>query len=196
MVGNAADVRAVVITSAAAGTAVAATVNADLVADDVARGAVARATAASAVAHLTRSRPQASRLRRTALTSAPPRARSGAAGPIRSWSPRPPSLPPGRALDVGSGEGADAALARPSAAGGSPRWTSPPPRWRGAPTTPRPLGGEVADRIEWMHADLPGWHPAEGRYDLVSAQFMHLPPEQRRQLFARLADAVAPGGGC
>ena len=36
--------------------------------------------------------------------------------------------------------------------------------------------------------------PAESAYDLVSSQFMHLPGEARRELFARLAAAVAPGG--
>ncbi|WP_230416423.1 SAM-dependent methyltransferase [Micromonospora tarapacensis] len=117
------------------------------------------------------------------------------------WSGRPnrqlvaevAGLAPGRALDVGCGEGADAvwlaqrgwrvtavdistvALARAAAHADA-------------------AGGEVAGRIEWSHADLRRQPPAAGAYDLVSAQFMHLPPEQRRELFTRLADAVAPGG--
>jgi hypothetical protein len=33
-----------------------------------------------------------------------------------------------------------------------------------------------------------------GRFDLVSAHFVHLPREPRRRLLARLADAVVPGG--
>ncbi|GAB3933742.1 class I SAM-dependent methyltransferase [Micromonospora vulcania] len=52
----------------------------------------------------------------------------------------------------------------------------------------------VGDLIEWTHADLRETPPAQEAYDLVSAQFMHLPPEQRRELFTRLAAAVAPGG--
>ncbi|MEU7654242.1 class I SAM-dependent methyltransferase, partial [Micromonospora taraxaci] len=52
----------------------------------------------------------------------------------------------------------------------------------------------VGGRIEFTHADLRDKPPAEEAYDLVSAQFMHLPPEQRRELFDRLAAAVAPGG--
>jgi hypothetical protein len=52
----------------------------------------------------------------------------------------------------------------------------------------------VAERIKWVHADLRRQPPAEGPYDLVSSQFMHLPSEDRRDLFARLAAAVAPGG--
>lgn len=102
-------------------------------------------------------------------------------------------LAPGLALDVGAGEGADAiwlaargwqvtaidissvALARAAA--------------HAAERT-----ADVADRIEWLHADLRSWHPAEGRFDLVSAQYLHLPPADRAAVFGRLASAVAPGG--
>ncbi|MBX6766446.1 MAG: class I SAM-dependent methyltransferase, partial [Actinomadura rubrobrunea] len=52
----------------------------------------------------------------------------------------------------------------------------------------------VADRVEWTHADLRTHTPAERAYDLVSAQYLHMPPAARRDLFARLAAAVAPGG--
>ena len=55
-------------------------------------------------------------------------------------------------------------------------------------------GAETAARIEWLHADLRVWSPPGGGFDLVSAQYMHLPPAERRDLFARLAAAVAPGG--
>jgi cyclopropane fatty-acyl-phospholipid synthase-like methyltransferase len=52
----------------------------------------------------------------------------------------------------------------------------------------------VADRIDWVHKDLRQQPPAEAEYDLVSSQYMHLPGQERRDLFARLAAAVAPGG--
>jgi len=55
-------------------------------------------------------------------------------------------------------------------------------------------GEEVAGRIAWVHADVTQWAPEPGSFDLVSAQFMHLPTEPRRALFARLADAVRTGG--
>jgi SAM-dependent methyltransferase len=102
-------------------------------------------------------------------------------------------LAAGTALDVGSGEGADAcwlaargwqvtavdfaatALQRAAAQAGT-------------------LGAEVAGRISWVHADLTSWVPAEGHFDLVSAQFMQLPATTRQALFTRLAAAVAPGG--
>lgn len=52
----------------------------------------------------------------------------------------------------------------------------------------------MARRIHWLHQDVLTWVPAPASYDLVSAQFMHLPPTPRASLFARLATAVAPGG--
>ncbi|WP_433533511.1 SAM-dependent methyltransferase [Micromonospora sp. CA-263727] len=117
------------------------------------------------------------------------------------WSGRPnpqlvaeaAGLAPGRALDVGSGEGADAVWL----AGRD--WTvtavdiSTTALARAAEHA-KAAGGQIAERIEWTHADLLRWSPAEGAYDLVSAQFMHLPAEPRRDLFARLAAAVASGG--
>jgi hypothetical protein len=42
--------------------------------------------------------------------------------------------------------------------------------------------------------DLRHEPPAERAYDLVSSHFMHVPSEVRRELYARLAAAVAPGG--
>ncbi len=117
------------------------------------------------------------------------------------WSGRPNAVlvdeigdvTPGLALDVGSGEGADAIwLAergwRVTAVDISGTALS---RARGHAEG---RGAHVAGRIEWLRRDVLGWVPAAGSYDLVSAQYMHLPPAERRDLFARLADAVRPGG--
>ena len=101
------------------------------------------------------------------------------------------TLTPGRALDLGCGEGADAiwlaeqgwtvvavdvsttALARGRAAA----------QQRG-----------VAARIDFEQHDLDGGFPA-GRFDLVSAQFLHSPVERdRAAILRRAAAAVAPGG--
>jgi SAM-dependent methyltransferase len=103
------------------------------------------------------------------------------------------NLAPGRALDAGAGEGADAiwlavrgwrvtavelsvvALERASAQADS-------------------LGDGVAGRIEWLHEDLMTWTPPAASFDLVSAQYLHVPAFPRRALFERLAAAVATGG--
>jgi trans-aconitate methyltransferase len=99
-------------------------------------------------------------------------------------------LPPGRALDAGCGEGADAIWL----AGRGWRVTAvdfATAALRKAADHAARAG--VADGIEWLHADLTTWSPEESAYDLVSAQFVHLPQAAER-LFVRLAEAVAPGG--
>ncbi|GGO24131.1 methyltransferase [Microbispora rosea subsp. aerata] len=180
--GNVTDVRAVVVASAAAGMAAGAAINMDLVAEET-REAVGAY------------RDQMRALIEEAAWEERYRSRPAV------WSGRPnpqlvaeaAGLPAGRALDVGSGEGADAV------------WLAER-GWRvtGVDISATALkraaghaadaGAEVAGRIEWLHADLRDHALPEGAYDLVSAQYMHLPGEARRELFARLAAAVAPGG--
>jgi SAM-dependent methyltransferase len=117
------------------------------------------------------------------------------------WSGRPnpqlvaevAALPPGRALDVGCGEGADAiwlaelgwsvtavdistvALAR-------------------AEEHARRAGDDVAARITFQEADLTSWGPPPSSFDLISSQFVHVPSDRRTALNAALAAGVAPGG--
>ncbi|WP_165069034.1 SAM-dependent methyltransferase [Marisediminicola senii] len=100
-------------------------------------------------------------------------------------------LAPGRALELGSGEGGDALWL---AARG----------WRvtavdisatalavGAQTAAR---DGLADRIRWVQADLATWQPDTG-YNLVTAAFLHSPVELPREgILRRAAAAVAPGG--
>jgi SAM-dependent methyltransferase len=117
------------------------------------------------------------------------------------WSGRPNpqlvdevgDLTPGSALDVGSGEGADAIwlAARGWRVTGVDFSATALERAGGHADA---LGTEVAGRISWLRADLTAWTPPPGAFHLVSAHFFHLPEEPRRALFARLADAVAPGG--
>lgn len=116
------------------------------------------------------------------------------------WSGRPnpqlvaeaAGLRPGTALDVGCGEGADAIWLAERGWQVTAVDFAATALERGA-THAAARGDEVADRIRWVRADVTQEQPGE-RFDLVSAQFMHLPPEERRELFARLADAVRPGG--
>lgn len=102
-------------------------------------------------------------------------------------------LAPGRALDAGCGEGADA------------RWLAAR-GWRVtaidvAPTALRLarerlelLEEEARRRVELLEADLSTWKPERVAFDLVSAQYVHVPERHRMTVFDALAAAVAPGG--
>ncbi|GAA1283270.1 methyltransferase [Planotetraspora silvatica] len=100
-------------------------------------------------------------------------------------------LEPGRALDLGCGEGADAIwLAR-----------------RGWHVTATDISrvvlsraarhaesAGVADLVDWQHHDLGASFPA-GEFDLVSAHFLHsLGDMPRERILRTAAAAVAPGG--
>lgn len=102
-------------------------------------------------------------------------------------------LPPGRALDVGSGEGADAVwLARQG-------WQvtavdiSAVALDRAAAHV-RKVAPEVSSRIEWWRADVTTTAPTRETYALVTACYFHLPPHPRANALRGLAAAVAPGG--
>ncbi|MFD0972726.1 methyltransferase domain-containing protein [Plantactinospora endophytica] len=180
--GNVADGRAQVIASAASGLLAGAAINGDLVAEET-REAVA------AYRHQVR----------TIFEQDGWEERYRARPAIWSGRPNPQlvaevtGLAPGRALDVGSGEGADAIWLAEQGWQVSGVDISTVALGRAAAHA-ESAGAQVAARIEWQHADLRERPPAEGRYDLVSAQYMHLPGQARRELFARLAAAVAPGG--
>ncbi len=118
------------------------------------------------------------------------------------WSGQPNSqllvhaskLRPGTALDVGCGEGADAIWLAERGWHVTALDVSPVALRRGASRAVE-VGAAVAQRIDWVQADLLAWDgPERTSYDLVSAQFMHLPKEPREAMFGRLAASVAPGG--
>ncbi|MFJ8886858.1 SAM-dependent methyltransferase [Streptomyces sp. NPDC102402] len=117
----------------------------------------------------------------------------------RIWSGNPNAalvrevdgLKPGRALDLGCGEGADAVwLARQG--------------WKVTATDisrvalDRAAGhaadAGVTDGVDWQWHDLGVSFP-EGEYDLVSAQFLHSMGDlPRDEILRRAASAVSPGG--
>ena len=121
--------------------------------------------------------------------------------PTALWSGQPNDhlvnetigLVPGSALDVGCGEGADAIWLAERGWSVTAVDLSIVALQRAAARADQ-VGAEVAARIEWVHEDLTIWDPGLARFELVSAQYMHLPSIPRRALFERLAAAVAPGG--
>jgi thioredoxin reductase/SAM-dependent methyltransferase len=179
--GNVANLQAQVITSAAAGLNAAGQLNADLITEDT-RLAVAAARQENAPVdehdweHHYRSHPM-----------------------LWSGRPNPPlvaeaaDLEPGSALDVGCGEGADAIwlAARGWRVTGVDLATTALDR---AAEHAAVAGDGVATRVSWHQVNVTRWDPQEKAYDLVSSHFLHLHGKERRELFARLARAVAPGG--
>ena len=120
------------------------------------------------------------------------------------WSGRPnPHLvgevggddgfPPGRALDVGAGEGADAIWLAQHGWQVDAVDISAVALGRGRARADS-LGPDVTERITWTQADLLTHPPKPSTYDLVSMQFMQLPPADRDQVFPACIYAVAPGG--
>lgn len=102
-------------------------------------------------------------------------------------------LAPGTALDVGSGEGADAIwLARRGWIVTAMDISSVALARAAGHADAEPA--EIGDRITWRHEDLTQWDPGDDRFDLVTAQYLHLPTGPRDVLYRRLASAVAPGG--
>ncbi|HEY1914030.1 MAG TPA: class I SAM-dependent methyltransferase [Streptosporangiaceae bacterium] len=122
-------------------------------------------------------------------------------GQDRKWSGRPNAslvdgvagLPPGRALDLGCGEGADAiwlALQGWTVTGADISATA----LERAATDAQAAG--VAGRVDWRQGDLVTAVPG-GPYDLVSAQYLHsrgVDPGVRVHILRAAAALVAAGG--
>lgn len=98
-------------------------------------------------------------------------------------------LAPGRALDLGAGEGGDAAWLAERGWEVVALDVSQVALDRSAATV-------GSDRITWRQADLRTWTPEPdlGTFDLATASFLHLPLPHHRRLLGLLADVVRPGG--
>jgi len=117
------------------------------------------------------------------------------------WTPEPnrwvvdelASLSPGRALDLGAGEGRNAIWL---AARG---WTVTAVdfsqvgldkgRHHAAAHAPA-----AAERITWVEADVLTYRPAVAGFELVLLAYLHLVAPDRRHVLRQAAGALAPGG--
>ncbi|SNR27437.1 Methyltransferase domain-containing protein [Haloechinothrix alba] len=97
-------------------------------------------------------------------------------------------LPPGRALDVGCGEGADALWLTRHGWHVTAVDISRTALQRAAATA------DIAGHVTWTQADLSITPPPAGAFDLVSAHYFPLPRQPEHTALRGLLDAVAPGG--
>ncbi len=103
--------------------------------------------------------------------------------------PETGGLVPGRALDLGSGEGRNALwLAQRG--------------WRVTAVDFSDVGVAKARRlaeglgveVDWVVADLRSYHPPEDTFDVVIQSFVHLPANERGAILRRASAALRPGG--
>jgi SAM-dependent methyltransferase len=111
------------------------------------------------------------------------------AGPNRFVAEELAALPPGRAIDLGTGEGRNAI------------WLAER-GWRvtavdfsavGLARAAR-LAAERGVSVEWVQADLLDYQPAPGGYELVLIAYLQLASVSLARVFRAAAAAVAPGG--
>ena len=115
--------------------------------------------------------------------------------PIESSEPDPTlvevgaTLEPGRALDLGSGDGRNAIwLAQRG-------WRVTAVDFSAvAIERARSRAAAVGADVEWRREDLLAWRPDPASYDLVVLVFIHMPIEDRQRVYGGAAAAVAPGG--
>ena len=214
--GNVTDLSDTVIGSAAAGVRAAAAINGDLIAEDTRRAVAARRDRSSLQAeaavgdHPLGDHRHDGDLHRHTDSKEDGTMTDDYASDEESWDARyresdriwsgnpntalvreVTGLKPGRALDLGCGEGADAI------------WLAEQ-GWR---VTAADISGValdraarqaaaagVTERIDWQQCDLGAAFPT-GTFDLVSAQFLHSFRDMPREKILRAAAAaVAPGG--
>ncbi|HYX43664.1 MAG TPA: class I SAM-dependent methyltransferase [Acidimicrobiales bacterium] len=99
--------------------------------------------------------------------------------------------PPGRALDLGAGEGRTALWLAERGWRVTAVDFSDVALERG-----RRRAGEagLGDVVDWICADLVEFDPTGTTYDLVLVMFVHLRPGERRRLLQLAAATLAPGG--
>ncbi|MEV6826008.1 bifunctional NAD(P)/FAD-dependent oxidoreductase/class I SAM-dependent methyltransferase [Amycolatopsis sp. NPDC051102] len=168
--GNVTDLSAQVMSAAAAGAAAGAAINADLIGEDT-------------------------RLTVQVLAPGYWQERYGKADRVWSGEVNPhvsataAELAPGTALDVATGEGADAIWLA------SHGWkVTAVDRAQVALDRAESHATDAGVNVTWQQADVTEWDPAPEQFDLVSVQYLHLPRSARDALYRRLAAAVRPGG--
>lgn len=111
------------------------------------------------------------------------------AGPNQFVAAELADLPPGRALDLGAGEGRNAIWL----AGLGWQVTAIDFSAAGLAKAAR-LAAARGVTADWVNADLTGYQPAPDAYDLVLIAYMQLAPDAFRSLLGKASSALAAGG--
>lgn len=101
-------------------------------------------------------------------------------------------LPPGRALDAGCGHGSDTLWLATRG------WQVTAVDFAAtalshARSTAEAMGADVAERVDWVEADLNTWAPERDAYDLVVCLYVHVAGSVA-EMVRRMGTGVAPGG--
>lgn len=96
---------------------------------------------------------------------------------------------PGTALELAAGSGTNAVwLAQQG-------WRTTAVDWSPVGLANGRAKAEVAGvEVEWLERDLLAWSPPAGSFDLVIIVYLHVPQDERAQIYPQAAAAVAPGG--
>jgi SAM-dependent methyltransferase len=98
-------------------------------------------------------------------------------------------MPPGKVLDLGSGQGRNAVwLAAQGHEVTAVDFSAV------ATDQARQLAAEAGVDVTFLTADILEWEPEPGVYDLVLLSYIQLPETTRRQVHAKAIRALAPGG--
>ncbi|MBO0776350.1 MAG: class I SAM-dependent methyltransferase, partial [Actinobacteria bacterium] len=111
------------------------------------------------------------------------------AGPNQFVAEELAGEPPGRVLDLGTGEGRNAIWL----AGQGWQVTAVDFAAAGLAKAQR-LAAARGVTVEWVQADLRRYQPAQGAYDLVLIAYIHLPWAEFAALLSAAESALAPGG--
>ncbi len=122
--------------------------------------------------------------------------RHAAHAPIESIEPDPTlvetctALAPGRALDLGAGDGRNAIWLALHG------WQVTAVDFSTVAIERARAGARIsgATGIEWQLHDLLAWSPPASSFDLVVLMFIQLPLDERRRVYGAAAAAVAVGG--
>lgn len=111
------------------------------------------------------------------------------AGPNRFLVDQAAGLAPGRALDVGAGEGRNAIWLAEQG------WAVTAVDFSAVGCAKgRQLAASRGVAVDWVVADVTVWDPPPAAFDLVVVLYLQLPEAERRQAHMRAATAVAAGG--